>query len=114
MGWHNGRYVEDPKFSDIVGMTLVAVRGLSQYSDEVIFEMADGRKFKMLHHQSCCESVQLEDFEFDANMLGKVITLANEETSSEWDGSTEEYESATWTFYNLSTTGGTLSMRWLG
>jgi len=41
------------------GERLIAVDGLKEGSEEVIFKTASGRVFKMYHEQDCCESVKI-------------------------------------------------------
>jgi len=106
-------------FESLVGETLTSIEGLSQYSEEVYFTTASGRRFKMYHSQDCCESVSLEDFEFDAGLLQHPIISAVVEVSDEFEGAapTEtEYgpDSQTYTFYRLASLGGSLYLRWYG
>ena len=104
-------------FESLVGETLTSIEGLSQYSEEVYFTTVSGRRFKMYHSQDCCESVSLEDFEFDAGLLNHPITGATVEISDKFeDAAPTKYEpdSQTYTFYRLSSLGGSLYLRWYG
>lgn len=97
--------------SMLLGQTLVSITGMDRGSEEVVFTTAEGKRYRMLHHQDCCESVQLEDVCGDVDdLIGSPITLA-EERSMEGPS---RYESSTWTFYALSTRQGHVDLRWLG
>lgn len=98
-------------FSDLVGQTLLHVEAAAG-NDVARFVLSDGRAFKMLHHQDCCEGVELVDICGDiADLVDAVVLDAREETSDDQSG---KYESATWTFYILQTDKGAVTLRWLG
>ena len=97
--------------SMLEGLTLSSITGMHRGSSEIRFTTTCGRSFRMLHHQDCCESVELEDVCGDVeDLIGSPITRA-EERSMEGPG---RYESSTWTFYALSTRHGHVDLRWLG
>lgn len=98
-------------FSDLIGHTLVHVEA-AVGCDVARFVLDDGRAFKMLHHNDCCESVDLVDVCGDvADLLDAVVLDAREEMSEDQSG---KYDSATWTFYIIRTQKGTVTLRWLG
>ena len=111
-------YVE---FSTLVGEVLISISGCRTGGDEVIFTTASGRSFRMHHEQDCCESVQLEEIIGDpVILLNLPITLArvdtnenppNERQGVDWR---RGEEGGTWTFYNIGTARGTVTLRWLG
>lgn len=93
------------------GRTLARVEGMHRGSDEVRFTTVDGRSYRMLHHQDCCENVEIEDVCGDAeDLVGSPITVAEERTMQ----GPSQYESSTWTFYELATNRGSVTLRWLG
>lgn len=82
-------------------------------SDEMIFHCEDGSKYKMYHEQDCCEGVAIEDIIGDLDdLIGKPILKASEDTNS--DNAQDNDESHTWTFYNLATIKGYVTIRWYG
>jgi len=101
-------------FAELLGCVLSRVTVTTE-RDEVIFELADGRSFKLYHEQDCCESVNIEELDgaLDEDVLvdlvGEVV-LATEESKD--DDKAEE--SGTWTFYRIGTVKGTVVMRWHG
>lgn len=88
----------------------------------ITFECQDGSVYLMTHDQDCCESVEIEEIIGDLNdLLNSPILVAEERTSS--DIPTVNYnikkrskypESETWTFYELSTIKGSVTIRWYG
>lgn len=106
---------QEPKFAELVGKTLTAVR--QQGNDEIIFEVEGGDIYKLYHSQDCCESVDVEDICGDlADLIGSPILQAEEaESDTNPDGVTKEYQdSFTWTFYKLATIKGGVTIRWYG
>lgn len=96
------------KFEDLVGKTLIDI----QVGTEVItWTTSENVVYKMHHYQACCESVYVEDVCGDVNnIIGSKVLFAYESTKS----NNEDYKSQTWTFYNISTIKGSLTIRWLG
>jgi hypothetical protein len=110
-------YLDSVDFNDIIGKIISKI---DKTDDEIIFHCTDGYYYKMFHDQDCCESVGVDDINGDLNdLIGTPITLAEETMSGENpdDVSAEfkEYqESFTWTFYNLATIKGYVTIRWYG
>jgi hypothetical protein len=93
------------------GVTLRSITGMHRGSGEIVFTAEDGRRWRMLHHQDCCESVELEDACGDVeDLIGTPITVAEERSMA----GPSRYESSTWTFYELATNRGSMTLRWLG
>lgn len=96
------------------GSTIKHIEGLREDSEEVTVYTDKGKWF--FHHvQDCCESVDLHDYELDADLTGALINSAEEVTSQDEDPRPRDWsESWTWTFYKIETNKGGLWMRWLG
>ena len=96
-------------FEDLKGKVLAEVK---TSSEEVVFTLEDGNKYKLYHCQDCCESVYLEDIVGETDkLIGYPILMALESSNSYEGGG---YESVTWTFYNLATVKGAVTLRWCG
>jgi hypothetical protein len=110
------------KFEELKGMTIKDITGLEQYSDCVTLNMTNGRKFRLVHHNECCEEVSLEDFIGDMDSLknAKIIHAHISSNQSPLDilkpkkPDSEMEHSFTWSFYNIDTDKGPIWMRWLG
>lgn len=113
------------EFSELKGLTITSISGLTVGSDEVIFTTSCGRFFKMYHYQDCCEGVCIVDVNGEADdLLGEKILLAEEVSSCDDEppimGSetfvpeTRPSDSWTWTFYRIATKKGFVVIRWLG
>lgn len=102
----------------LVGKTLKEVK-ISDDKDVVTFVCEDGTKYQMYHDQDCCEGVSVEDVVGNLDdLIGSPILRASEDTNNETnpEGITKEYQdgSFTWTFYNLETVKGHVTIRWYG
>lgn len=113
-------------FNELVGLTLVSIDGVKG-DDDVRFKTNTGREFRMHHRQDCCESVSVEEIIGDfSDLLNTPILVAEERTSHVLDpidrtkvrlGIMEDKssgESETWTFYELRTIKGSVTIRWYG
>ena len=92
--------------------TIKHVLGLSDDSDEVVFVFMDGTRFRLHHHQDCCERVYLEDFEGKTSSDFEGATLLEFEVATQDDE--EDVEVRQWTFYKVRTTKQDLTLRWVG
>jgi len=100
-------------FDSMVGLTMEDVSG-SVGSDVMVFTAENGKKFRFLHYQDCCENVSIEDIAGDLDdLVGSPIIMA-EEVSNMDAPKLEGYESYTWTFYRFATVKGMVTVRWLG
>lgn len=104
--------------SVLLGKTLKSITGQPE-GDEMIFITDQGERYKMHHFQDCCESVYINDICGDLeDLIGSPIIRAEERSSEDWPNDVEkpEYdpESCTWTFYELATIKGSVTIRWLG
>lgn len=107
---------EDRNISELQGKT--CTRAEKTAEDRIEFDCADGSKYALMHHQSCCENVFVESIVGDlSDLVGTPILLAEEASSTDDPpGVTHEYqpESQTWTFYKLRTIKGSVDIRWHG
>jgi len=79
--------------------------------DEIIFFLDNKEVYSLIHDQSCCERVTIEDICGDIkDLINTPILSSYEYINSGEDGE----DSYTWTFYNLSTIKGSVTIRWYG
>jgi hypothetical protein len=102
------------RFEDLIGHTIRDISGAHERSKELLIETVEGRRFKLYHPQDCCEEVTLNEIIGSPveDLIGHVIVVATETVHEA--APDEVDESGTWTFYNLATVGGTVTLRWLG
>lgn len=94
----------------LVGQTIRSIKGAEDGSFEVVIE-TDHLLLTMEHQLDCCENVRVEDVTGDpGDLIGCVVSVAEERT----EDSPNDWGSGTWTFYEIRTTGGDLTIRWLG
>lgn len=103
--------------TDLMGKTLTSATKESE--DRIVFLTDEGEKYCMYHSQDCCENVYIEDICGDLeDLIGSPILRAEERESGDWPGEVAEPEyrpeSFTWTFYELATNKGSVTIRWLG
>lgn len=99
-------------FEGLTGRILKSVEA-DHHSDVITFTTVDGDVFKMHHHQDCCESVTIEDICGDlADLIDTPILVAEERTEDEPDGDYGDISG--WTFYELRTIKGSVTIRWHG
>lgn len=91
---------------------------INEDRDEIFFINKGVKTYKMFHEPDCCESVYVESVVGEiSDLIGSPILTAEESTK---DGAGEKdkegyvSESATWTFYKLSTIKGYVDIRWYG
>lgn len=104
---------------DLIGKTFTKVykgeipKGYSSGNEALFFEN-DQEIFAMSHEQNCCEGVVLEDVTGDLNdLIGTPILEAREDVNDNPELE-DKWDSQTWTFYNLRTQKGYVSLRWVG
>ncbi len=96
--------------SVLKGKTL---KGICRSEDRVEFFVSDEEIYQMYHQQDCCESVIIEDICGELEWLvGSPILIAEERSNS--DGGQNCRDSETWTFYELATLKGSVTIRWYG
>jgi hypothetical protein len=94
---------------EFVGQTIVKI---DVQDTEIHWTMSNGVLYTMYHEQDCCESVWVEDVCGDIDNLTFTPILKAYEDSSHSE--TDDYESETWTFYNIATIKGSVTIRWCG
>lgn len=95
----------------LIGKTFTKVENINNQS--VLFTAADGEIVELKHTQDCCERVYLEDVTGDLSDLEGAIIVRAEETTSEVE--TGEYgDISMWTFYNISSVKGSVTLRFCG
>lgn len=101
------------KFEDLLGRTLVRIK--NDFEDEIRFFTDDGQEFMQYHEQDCCETVEVEDIAGDLDdLIGTPILCAEERVSHDGPGGNSYADSETWTFYELRTIKGSVTIRWHG
>lgn len=94
----------------LIGATILEISGLERGSEEVRF-VTDKGTLRLYHSECCCESVQVEDVTGGAgDLIGKVVRVAEERTEDQ----PCDYGDERWTFYEIRTDGGDLTIRWVG
>lgn len=89
----------------------------SAREDEILFRISDDEIYKMYHEQDCCETVNIEDIAGEINwLIGNPILIAEERCNHKEVEDNDDYDtkSKTWTFYELSTIQGNVTIRWYG
>jgi len=101
-------------FKSLIGKIL---KNINQTEESITFYTTDGREYLMYHEQDCCELVSVEDVVGDLDdLIGTPILKASEDNNDDDvdDDKGDEYESCTWTFYNITTIKGHVTIRWFG
>jgi len=105
------------EFKEFIGKIFSKIE-VSKDKDEIIFIENNGKKYRMYHDQACCEHVYIEDICGKLDwLIGTPIISASEDTNRDTnpEGFEDEYqESFTWTFYNIATMKGYVTIRWYG
>lgn len=99
------------EFSDISALVGKTFHKVINDGDEAIDFHAIGETFRMHHHQSCCESVTIEEIHGDLSDLENTPIIEAREDSNSSDG---DWGSTEWTFYNIRTIKGSVTIRWYG
>ena len=95
----------------LAGKTLSNVEHKSKLDDEIWFYTDDNKAVRLWHRQDCCESVSVEDVIGDLNdLVGSPLLRAEVRTE---DGESS-YGDLMYTFYELATIKGSVTIRWCG
>lgn len=97
------------KIEQLEGKTLTRVERVGD--EELWFYTTDNKVVKMYHIQECCESVYIEDIAGDLNDLqGNPVLRAEVRTEND----NADYGVLMYTFYEISTIKGSVTIRWCG
>lgn len=104
---------EPVAFETLIDKTL---ENVDVSEDEIFFHTSECEVYKMLHWQDSCETVTIEDIAGDISwLIGEPILKAEERTSNSFKPLPEKYvASQTWTFYEIATIKGSVTIRWYG
>lgn len=105
--WNNER---DAAFSELNGLVIKSIKGMTQGDEVVIIETECGRSFRMYHSQDCCEWYMRNVVGDVPDLIGTPILMAEESTKDD----PENDELGMWTFYKLATRKGYVDLRWYG
>ena len=100
------------EFSDLVGKTLTKIH--NNNDDILTFTTTEGAVYRMMHHQDCCESVSIEDIIGDLSDLEGTPILEAREDSGDLPPKDDYDDCYDWTFYNIRTIKGSVTIRWYG
>lgn len=103
------------KIEQLVGKTFRGVEkrvGTTRYNpSSILFEVDDNERYLMTHKQECCEEVRIEDICGNlADLIGSPILTARENINE----SNLKDGLQTWSFYDLATIKGAVTIRWHG
>lgn len=98
---------------DLEGKTLINIKATEE---EILFETSEGEEFRMFHTQECCESVTVEEIVGDlSDLLNTPVLFAEERTSTDPRPNQPVIDDCfTWTFYEIRTIKGSVTIRWFG
>ena len=106
------------EIGELLGQILVSIENIDD--EEILFTNTGGKRYKLHHHQGCCEEVRIEDICGDLkDLVGEPILLAEEVIGESaqpvgWTPEHDPEDSVTWTFYKFATRKGYVDIRWLG
>ena len=117
--WSFGCTESEADIRMLIGKTLTAVlKTKEDHSDDdlLVFRTDRGKQYELYHDQGCCESVWLEEVVGCLeDLVDSPILKASEDTNANDPGQLNgDHESYTWTFYNIATAKGHVTLRWYG
>ena len=106
-------FQECVNISEFVGKTFSFV---TKRDDElIIFKTVDGVEYWMGHQQDCCEHVYIDDICGELyDLIDSPILIAEERSNSDNPKNAEYDESFKWTFYEIATNKGSVTIKWYG
>lgn len=106
------------KFEDLRWHTLAGIETMVNRhgdSEELIFVLTNGSRYKLYHSQDCCEYVFIKDIAGDlTDLVGAPLVMAEEVSNLKGFDDYDPGDSHTWTFYKLATAKGYVTIAWLG
>lgn len=104
--------MKEVEFKELIGKTLTKIEVAY---DEMLFHTDDGHIYKMFHVQDCCEMVTIDDICGNLDdLIGSPIIRASEDKNDDTPKENTDPESFTWTFYNIATKKGHVTIKWYG
>jgi hypothetical protein len=100
-------------FSTLTGKIIQSISGAEPGNDVIDFRCADGSSYRMFHEQDCCETVSIESISGDPEWLIGTPVLYAEERNGDLP-QLDRDDSFTWTFYEIATVKGSVTIRWYG
>ncbi len=100
--------IAENHYGDFIGQVIVKIE---KSDEEIVFHLENGKIWRMLHYQDCCENVFVDEIlgDFDS-ILNEPIIHTFERTNN--GGSCGG--SATWTYYTIGTHQNLVIIRWYG
>ena len=102
----------------LAGATILSAQQSSGSRDDEVVIVTTKGTIRMYHQQSCCESVYVEDIigSLDDLVDGQVVLVEERINSEEAEAklTSDYYGTETWTFYEIRTTKGDVTIRWYG
>lgn len=103
------------QITELIDKVITSIDGGEKGSKCITFNTSDGKKYRMIHYQDCCEDVSVDDICGDINdLIETPILMADEETSNDNPPVENFCGSFTWTFYRFATMKGAVVIKWLG
>ena len=100
------------EFDELLGRTLYKAEA---DGDTLTLYLSNTNYVRFQHHQSCCESVYIEDICGDLeDLVGAPLVEAEEVSNYDAEPLSKHEDSYTWTFYRFRTRKGSVSVRWYG
>lgn len=97
--------------SDLIGKTLKDIQVIKSSEDRILFITEDDQTYCMYHSQNCCESVGIHDIVGELkDLIGSPILKAEARQQQE----PNNYGESMWTFYELATIKGFVTISWFG
>jgi hypothetical protein len=102
------------KFTDLLGKTIKNITGLYLESEEIIIECSDGKNY-ILYNDDQSSIVEINDIIGDINdLIDSPILISEERHGHLLPRLRNSDEGYTWTFYELATIKGSVTIRWYG
>jgi hypothetical protein len=113
---------EFKKFEDLKGQTIISYNLIKAddsakiYQDELHLHCESGKTLILTHQEQCCEHVYVEDIcgDFSSIMNTPVLKASVVTQDGAYNDDPCYDEETLWTFYNVSTLTGDMTIRWLG
>lgn len=109
---------KENKFNALEGKIITKIEG-EKGDDSIKFFTEDGEVLELYHEQDCCEYVRVEDIVGNLDdLIGSTVIKAEEiegvNASPVREESGWSAESYTWTFYDIATDKGFVTIRFYG